>query len=76
MASKLKYFSIKKRIFSPKIYNNVANKNKNDNNINGAIGTKHNHFNSQEISIDIQKMLTSYLIIDQYCIAKNMKNNE
>ena len=26
MASKLKYFSIKKRIFSPKIYNNVANK--------------------------------------------------
>ncbi len=26
MASKLKYFSIKKRIFSPKINNNVANK--------------------------------------------------
>ena len=26
MASKLKYFSIKKRIFSPKIYTNVANK--------------------------------------------------
>ena len=26
MASKLKYFSIKKRIFSPKIYINVANK--------------------------------------------------
>ncbi len=26
MASKLKYFSIKKRIFSPKIYNNDANK--------------------------------------------------
>jgi len=26
IASKLKYFSIKKRIFSPKIYNNVPNK--------------------------------------------------
>ena len=31
-------------------------------------------FDSHQISVEIQKMLTSYLIIDQYCIVKNMKS--
>ena len=62
---------------------NNNNNNNNSNNINNnnsnqqknIVSTNINSkFNSKAISIDVQKMLTSYLIIDQYCIAKNMKN--